>query len=494
MDLTYRTTGDWGAGKGSELTSAEIDQNFYRLNQGMPGFETRRFKTALNTWSDALRDALDAAADEGGGTVYLSSSFTLDGSPIEPPDFVNIVGIHRGITVTVGVANVDVFDLDGVEGVWLVGFRIVGSGIASGVERGVYVHGGSTRCVCNTLHISNTRYGTQIESDGNVVDNCVYEDIVGVDGVTGGYAILVDGAKRVTIRKCEFYRVIRHAIYLSAGASFIDVLGGYAKDCTNDVIVIYSKTSLSQPTCEGIKIEDFNIENVIDPASPDAGQIRRNGVTISGKVRNVVLCRVFVENPKNYGFMVVGDSEGIPANVRLIDCAVTGGSAGPSQAAIYCEGTDGTTTALLGLEIIRPMITFGASYGIEILNSLNAVIEGGRIAGTTDWSLRIGSGATGTRIKGTLRDAGISVADSVGTIDEKRRTSGATGTLASGTTITHGLGSTPASVQVTPSLARTVAFVTNRTDTTFDITFNLDDGTAATNQPFMWEAIAEYGG
>jgi hypothetical protein len=494
MDLTYRTTGDWGTGKGSELTSAEIDQNFYRLNQGMPGFETRRFKTALNTWSDALRDALDAAADEGVGTVYLSSSFTLDGASIVPPDFVNIVGIHRGITVTIGTANVDAFDLDGVEGVWLSGFRIVGSGVTTGVERAVYIHGGSTWCVCHTLHISNTRYGTQIESDGNAVDGCTYEDIVGVDGVTGGYAILADGAKRVLVQRCEFYRVIRHCVYISAGASFVLVRDCYAKDCTNDVVVVYSKTSLSQPTCEGIRVEDFVIENVIDPASPDAGQIRRNGITISGNVRRIDLVRILVRNAKNYSFMVVGDTEGIPADVHLTDCSSYAGTDGPSQACIYCEGTDGTTNALVGLEIIRPIVVFGESYGIEIQNASNAVIEGGRIAGTSDWSLKIGAGAVGTRIKGTLRDAGISTADSVGTIDEKRRTSGATGTIASGATITHGLGSTPASVQVTPSLARTVAFVTNRTSTTFDITFNLDDGTAATDQPFMWEAIAEYGG
>jgi hypothetical protein len=33
--LTYRTAGDWGAGKGSNLTPAEVDENFYELAQSI---------------------------------------------------------------------------------------------------------------------------------------------------------------------------------------------------------------------------------------------------------------------------------------------------------------------------------------------------------------------------------------------------------------------------------------------------------------------------
>lgn len=32
MTITYRTAGAWGAGKGSNLTAAEADQNFYGLS------------------------------------------------------------------------------------------------------------------------------------------------------------------------------------------------------------------------------------------------------------------------------------------------------------------------------------------------------------------------------------------------------------------------------------------------------------------------------
>lgn len=35
LSLLYRTAGAWGAGKGSKLTSAEVDQNFYDLEQAV---------------------------------------------------------------------------------------------------------------------------------------------------------------------------------------------------------------------------------------------------------------------------------------------------------------------------------------------------------------------------------------------------------------------------------------------------------------------------
>lgn len=40
MTLTYRTAGPWGAGKGSNLTAAEIDGNTYDLDQRVDALET----------------------------------------------------------------------------------------------------------------------------------------------------------------------------------------------------------------------------------------------------------------------------------------------------------------------------------------------------------------------------------------------------------------------------------------------------------------------
>jgi hypothetical protein len=40
MIITYRTTGAWGAGKGSNLTAAEVDASFYSLDQRVDAIET----------------------------------------------------------------------------------------------------------------------------------------------------------------------------------------------------------------------------------------------------------------------------------------------------------------------------------------------------------------------------------------------------------------------------------------------------------------------
>jgi hypothetical protein len=40
MTVTYRTAGDWGAGKGSNLTPAEIDENFHDHEQRIDALET----------------------------------------------------------------------------------------------------------------------------------------------------------------------------------------------------------------------------------------------------------------------------------------------------------------------------------------------------------------------------------------------------------------------------------------------------------------------
>lgn len=40
MTITYRTSGPWGAGKGSNLTAGEIDGNFYDLDQRVADLES----------------------------------------------------------------------------------------------------------------------------------------------------------------------------------------------------------------------------------------------------------------------------------------------------------------------------------------------------------------------------------------------------------------------------------------------------------------------
>ena len=61
MTITYRTEGDWGAGKGANLTPGEVDANFYSLAQEI----------------DALSDTLVPAGIESVELIGSQLKFTL---------------------------------------------------------------------------------------------------------------------------------------------------------------------------------------------------------------------------------------------------------------------------------------------------------------------------------------------------------------------------------------------------------------------------------
>lgn len=70
MTITYRGAGAWGAGKGSNLTAAEVDGNFYDLNQ------------RLNTLEAALPAANDIASFDLAGNQL---SITLEDDTVFGP-------------------------------------------------------------------------------------------------------------------------------------------------------------------------------------------------------------------------------------------------------------------------------------------------------------------------------------------------------------------------------------------------------------------------
>jgi hypothetical protein len=65
--ITFRTTGAWGAGKGSNLTSAEVDENFYELVQALAGIAALEpveianitFDPEANTLTVVMEDATE---------------------------------------------------------------------------------------------------------------------------------------------------------------------------------------------------------------------------------------------------------------------------------------------------------------------------------------------------------------------------------------------------------------------------------------------------
>ena len=82
MTLTYRTAGAWGAGKGSNLTAAEIDSNFYQLDQRITALE--------GDIPDPIQiTAISVAA--GAISLLMSNATTIGPHPLSSARFT-----HRG--------------------------------------------------------------------------------------------------------------------------------------------------------------------------------------------------------------------------------------------------------------------------------------------------------------------------------------------------------------------------------------------------------------
>lgn len=72
MPITYRTTGAWGAGKGGNLTPAEVDANFYDLVQQLADLElgpTPAEIDTINVVGNQLTIILDDAREFGPYTI-----------------------------------------------------------------------------------------------------------------------------------------------------------------------------------------------------------------------------------------------------------------------------------------------------------------------------------------------------------------------------------------------------------------------------------------
>jgi hypothetical protein len=341
------------------------------------------------------------------------------------------------------------------------------------------------------MDIEQIRYGVQVESTGGtLIEACRFADILGVDGQTGAYAVLCDGAEDVTIRDNRFLRVLRHAVYLSVGASRCNVVSNRFLNCNNGVIIVFSRgVSEAQPVCRGNRIIGNWIKNVVAPVDPDAGQIRRNGIECAGNFDDLVIAHNHVENAANYACMIVGDQEGTPSNILLQGNTFRVGPDGPFQAAVYVEGSNGTTGKIKRFRWDENAVGGGASFGLHIQNTDAPQIVGGSIAETTDWSMRLGVGCENAWIRGTRYDNGLGVADSVGTVEDKRRLVGSTGTVATGTTITHNLGVEPSEIFVEGQIPGDIITFSNRTATTFDVTITKHDGNDGTPQPISWEVV-----
>lgn len=82
MTITYRTTGAWGAGKGANLTPAEVDTNFHTLDQRVTAVETNPVEPVQIESITSSGSALTITMDNGdvyGPLALPSAAFVFRG-------------------------------------------------------------------------------------------------------------------------------------------------------------------------------------------------------------------------------------------------------------------------------------------------------------------------------------------------------------------------------------------------------------------------------
>lgn len=96
VSITYRTAGGWGAGQGSNLSPAQVDDNFYSIQQWIDAFEAD--PTPPNGIANITQDGSQI-------TIYLDDSTAL--GPFTLPSAVAITPVvtKSGTTLTIATAD-----------------------------------------------------------------------------------------------------------------------------------------------------------------------------------------------------------------------------------------------------------------------------------------------------------------------------------------------------------------------------------------------------
>lgn len=175
MPITYRTAGDWGAGKGGNLTPAEVDGNFYDLAQQIAGLELGPTPAEIDTISvvgNQMTITLDDARSFGPYTIP-TAAFRWRGAwaaatPYLVNDLVTVAG--QGVfLVLVAHTSDSTFDPD----------YLVGSDIAY------------------QLVLEEVRYAFDYQGDWAASTSYSANDVVSVAG-QGIYLVLQDHTSDTT--------------------------------------------------------------------------------------------------------------------------------------------------------------------------------------------------------------------------------------------------------------------------------------------------------
>lgn len=320
------------------------------------------FAGAIEAKADAskpIQDTLDGAARLGRVVDDKDALYRVDRSITLPK------GVEwRNVQLRAGTQGMNVVRISSDSK--FLDFRIVGTGTVSSRaatasevhERAIYPASNSLKNAVVRGHISRITVGVHLQpltASGIPPTNCTIDveltEIVGRPDMSEGYGVLLSPALGCRVR-VKARNIQRHAVYLSAGASY-NIVDADVTDCFQDAVTIFSVAH--QPACNGNELT-----------------VNARGVRVpSGKpVTSNSAC-----------FSIYGKAND---NVAVVSADATGQGGGTAAyAAVLVHGMQGAAGPFPHGNRVTVNVRglFGGPYAVQCIDAVETEIAGGQIVG-----------------------------------------------------------------------------------------------------------------
>ncbi|HBG05616.1 MAG TPA: hypothetical protein DDY22_08710 [Geobacter sp.] len=136
---------------------------------------------------------------------------------------------------------------------------------------------------------------------GMSVTSCYVHDIKHRIDYSQGYGLLFNlSCNDIVVSKNRFYKIGRHAIYVSSGTSNTKITDNVVDGCESSAISVYSKSH--QAVVDNILIARNDIKNV-------SGRVSPRGISIAVWCKNLTVRNNKIFNVQQYGIAVEGGAD-----------------------------------------------------------------------------------------------------------------------------------------------------------------------------------------
>jgi hypothetical protein len=325
--------------------------------------------------------AIQAALSSGAVTIDGKGSTYKINSPLTLPQGVTL----QNIRLNAGTAGMNMVLVNSSSRI--VNSLLTGTGTTNIVERGVYPATDGVVDVSLDITVTQLTVGVQAQhittfSSANIpkrwTGKIYCNNIVGATGVSEGYGLLLSPAEA-----CEFSvvanTVARHAVYLSAGASY-NRITATVDGCNNYAAQIFSTSAQAASQYNTLLIKCRNLGQNVAGQSGAVAIVQKanyNTVTVEHEGNNATQCSILVE----------GISGGpYPTANKIIDGSISGQFTGADV--IKLLNADGTVVsgnalyayATASVIAMRRSGTNGSAHGgyvqDNIINAQGQAIRG----------------------------------------------------------------------------------------------------------------------